>query len=93
MKAKSSSKTETDLKTKIKEAYLDCVLTEGKNPTSVYHFAKNAGFQESDFYQWFNTFDAVAQDIWESTIRQVLDTLNSSEEYSQFTVRERILSF
>ena len=93
MKAKSSSKTETDLRLKIKEAYLDYVLTEGKNPTSVYHFAKNAGFQESEFYQWFNTFDAVAQAIWETTIRQVLDSLNASEEYSQFSVRERILSF
>jgi hypothetical protein len=93
MKAKSSSITETDLNTKIKEAYLDYVLTEGKNPTSVYHFAKNAGFQESDFYQWYNTFDAVAQDVWESVIKQVLATLSSSDEYAGFSVREKILSF
>jgi hypothetical protein len=93
MKAKSSSKTETDLKVKIKEAYLDYVLTEGKNPVSVYHFAKNADFKESDFYQWYNSFDTVAQDIWETTIHQVFASLMATDEYNGFSVREKVLSF
>jgi hypothetical protein len=93
MKSKTSSGPVTDLKTKIKDAYLDYVLTEGKNPTSVYHFAKNAGFQESEFYQFFNSFDAVSKGIWETLLDGVFSRLEGSEEYAGFSVREKILTF
>lgn len=93
MKSKTSSGTGTDLKTKIKEAYLDYVLTEGVNPTSVYHLSKNKDFTESDFYQIYNTFDAVSKDIWETILQQVFTSLETSDEYAGFSVREKVLSF
>jgi len=93
MKTKTASKPEIDLKVKIRSEYLDQVLREGRNPTSVYLFAKELGMQELDFYQYYNSFDAIAIDIWEDLFDQTIGRIESSDEYAAFTVRERILTF
>jgi len=93
MKTKTASKTETDLKSKVQSEYLDFVLTEGKNPTSVYLFSKRVGIAEADFYQYYNSFDAIGIDIWEGLIQGTINRIEASEEYAAFSVRERILTF
>ena len=93
MKTKIASNTETDLKSKIQSEYLDFVLTEGKNPTSVYLFAKRVGIAEAEFYQHYNSFDAIALNIWEGFLQGTIDRVEASDEYAAFTVRERILTF
>jgi len=93
MKTKVASKTETDLKSKVQSEYLDFVLTEGKNPTSVYLFTKRLGITESEFYQHYNSFDAIALDVWEGLLQSTIDRIESSKEYVAFSVRERILTF
>jgi len=93
MKTKSVSKTEIDLKTKVQSEYLDFVLTEGKNPTSVYLFAKSVGMTEAEFYQHYNSFDAIAVDIWEGLLQGTINRIEASAEYAEFSVRERILTF
>lgn len=92
MKTKATT-TETDLKSKIKAAYQDYVLTEGKNPASVYGFAKSNGFSEDEFYQHFQSFDSIVRDIWESLISNTLTRIENGDEYLQFSVREKILTF
>jgi AcrR family transcriptional regulator len=93
MKTKSAPKTETNLKSKVMDGYIDYVLTEGKNPTSVYLFAKNIGIEEGQFYQHYNSFDAIAVDIWESFLEDTITRIQSGEEYAGFSTRERILTF
>jgi len=93
MKTKTASKPETDLKSKLQNEYLDYVLTEGRNPTSVYLFAKKLGIEEGEFYQFYNSFDAIAVDIWEGLLIQTIERIEASEEYASFSVRERILAF
>ena len=40
-------------------AYTDYCLTHGKKPNSVYEFAKQNGMTESDFYQFFTSFESL----------------------------------
>lgn len=93
MKSKTTAKPEQDLKSKVKAVYLDYVLTEGKNPASVYLFCKNMGMAEDEFYQHYNSFDAIARDIWESLISTTVNRIEASDEYQAFSVREKILTF
>jgi len=93
MKTKNVPNTEIDLKSKIRDQYLDHVLSHGKNPTSVYVFAKNCGIEESEFYEHFNSFDAIEKDIWQTILQGTIDRIQSSTEYGNFSVREKILTF
>jgi hypothetical protein len=93
MKTKNVSKTESDLKSKIKEEYIDFVLTEGKNPGSIYHFCKKLEISEAEFYKHFNSFERIASDIWTDLLQDVIQKLENTGEYASFGVREKILSF
>jgi len=93
MKSKTTAKTEVDLKTTITTAYVDYVLKEGKNPISIYQFAHQAGITEGEFYTCFNNFEAVANEVWKSTLDTAFATLEGSPEYAGFSVREKCLLF
>ena len=77
----------------ITDAYRDYVLTEGKNPPSVYLLAKNAGFSESDFYAHFSSLSSVESEIWSGHLKNTLSSVRQNPGYEQFTGREKILLF
>ena len=54
--ATKTSKTTKNTGDKIVEMYIDYVLTEQKDPASIYAFAKHLGIEESEFYKHFNHF-------------------------------------
>jgi hypothetical protein len=93
MKTKKSAKSESDLRAQIKKEYIDFVLTEGKEPPSVYHFAKKLDLEEMEFYAHFNSFDQISQSIWTDLAQEVIASLESGTEYNAFGVKEKILSF
>ena len=78
---------------KIKEAYIDFVLTEGKQPTSVYLFAKQNGMQEEEFYRFFGSFDAIEQNIWNGFAEKTIEEIKAQEIWLQYSAREKGLSF
>ena len=63
-KSKAKPKTEAITSEKIVADFRDYVLTEGKQPASVYKFCKDHGFKEDEFYQYFGSFDALEKSIW-----------------------------
>src|ERR1700761_7056633 len=77
----------------IQKAYIDFVLTQGEQPKSVYIFAKKLKITEDDFYQFFGSFDALEQGIWSGFAQKTLDEVQSQGVYSQYTSREKALSF
>ena len=93
MKTKNTVRTETDMKSKIKSGYMDFVLTEGKNPASVYHFCKVADISEAEFYKYFTSFEGIETSVWLDSLGEVIQKLESTDEYQGFGVREKILSF
>lgn len=78
---------------KIVDAYIDYVLTEQKEPASIYAFSKHLGIEESEFYQSFNHFSDIENRIWSDAARTTIESLKMSEEFSGYSAREKVLGF
>jgi hypothetical protein len=78
---------------KIRSAYIEYLLTEGKQPASVYKFCLDLGIKEEAFYTHFGSFDAIERNIWADFINKSISALQSDKTFSTFTSREKILSF
>lgn len=90
---KSKAKPKATNLEKIVADYRDFVLTEGKQPATVYKFCKDYGFKESDFYQHFGSFEALEKSIWRGYIDQTRSRMENDDDYRGFTSREKILTF
>jgi len=90
MAAKTQKKA-VDLKEQIVTAYVDYVLTEQKDPASVYAFAKHLGVSESEFYKHFNQFSDIDRSIWEDAATSAIDSLKASGEFQAYSTREKLL--
>jgi hypothetical protein len=78
---------------KIRAAYVEYLLTNGKQPPSVYKFCLDLGIKEEAFYSGFGSFDAIDKDIWASIINKTVSALQSDKTFATFSSREKILSF
>jgi hypothetical protein len=93
IKEKAQGKSETDLHEKIMTAYIDYVLMNGKDPASVYVFCMDNNITERQFYESFASFQSLDSEIWKSLVTKTIDTLHSNQEYGEYEVREKLLSF
>jgi hypothetical protein len=87
--AKKRTITEND----IISAYMDHVLEQNESPNSVYQFAKANKFEESTFYTFFGSFEALEKHIFKTFFNNTVLILNKSEEYKSFDARNKLLSF
>lgn len=86
-------RAEKDLRTTILEGYQEYLLMKGENPASVYAFCQNLNISESDFYQHFSDFESVASQFWIEIFEDSVKRLESSTEWEEFMVREKLLTF
>ena len=91
--AKKSTKTPADTSAKIKEAYLDHLLTHGEAPPSVYQFTKSLKMKEASFYEHYNSFTSLERDIWRGFFDQAVERIQSEDVYREYLVREKLLAF
>ena len=73
--------------------YMDYVLMHDHKPKSVYAFAKDNNLEESKFYEFFGSFEAVEQFIFKIFFDNTLTALEKSEDYQSFDARNKLLSF
>jgi len=73
--------------------YMDYVLDHNKNPSSVYIFAKENNFEESLFYNYYGSFEAIEKDIFKAFFNNTVTLLKNSEDYAEFDSRNKLLSF
>jgi len=78
---------------KIQESYLTYVLTEGKKPHSVFVFANDLGITESEFYEYFSSFESIERNVWEGFMADTLEALENDSNFDNFNAREKLLSF
>jgi AcrR family transcriptional regulator len=90
---KSKAKSKTVSADKIIADYRDYVLSEGKQPASVYKFCKDHGFKEDEFYEHFGSFEGLEKSIWKRYIDDTRGRMENDEDYQGFTSREKILTF
>jgi len=84
---------ETNFEKDFIKSYIDFVLTEGKEPTSVYAFAKNLQSSEQEFYQHFSSFDHLKSTIWKNWLMSTLTQIAEDPNYEGFSAREKVLMF
>ncbi|MXV52955.1 TetR/AcrR family transcriptional regulator [Pedobacter sp. HMF7647] len=77
----------------IQNEYIDYVLTSGQRPSSVYIFSKNRGMDESEFYEFFGSFEGVEESIWTSLIEHTIDEIKTQDIWNEYSSREKALSF
>jgi len=78
---------------KIAVSYRNYLLTEGKQPASVFKFCKENGFNETEFYQHFASFDAIEKSIWKKYVTDTISSMAADASYQSFGAREKILTF
>ena len=73
--------------------YMDYVLIHDHKPKSVYAFAKDNNFDESKFYEFFSSFEALEQSIFKVFFENTYNALEKSEDYQNFDPQNKLLSF
>lgn len=87
------AKKKTITKEQLTGFYMDYVLTHNEKPKTVYAFAKDNNFEESKFYEFYGSFDALEQSIFKTFFDHTLKALEKSEDYQAFDARNKLLSF
>ncbi|WP_407515684.1 TetR/AcrR family transcriptional regulator [Tamlana fucoidanivorans] len=74
-------------------AYIDFVLTHNENPKSVYGFTKMNNTDESEFYKYFASFQAIESAVFTSFFENSMTVLEQTEQYQTFDARNKLLAF
>ncbi|MCX2450421.1 TetR family transcriptional regulator C-terminal domain-containing protein [Pedobacter sp. PLR] len=77
----------------IKNGYIDYVLLNGEQPASVYSFVKKLKIAETDFYDFYPSFDSIEKNLWVELTLETIHAIEAQEVWSQYSSREKILSF
>lgn len=77
----------------IRNGYIDYVLMNDEKPKSVYSFVKKLKISESDFYEFYSSFESIEKIIWVDLIVETIDTLQQQEIWNEYSSRDKILAF
>lgn len=73
--------------------YMEDVLSAESPAKSVYAFAKKHNFQEAEFYEFFNGFEHLQEEIFALFARNTIDMIEQSAEYEAYETQQKLLSF
>lgn len=73
--------------------YVEYVNEYYKTPKSLQVFAQKYNFNEKLFYDYFKSFSALEQAVYKEFFDHTYDLLVSSEDYTSFDARNKLLSF
>lgn len=77
---------------RIREGYIDFVLTQGEKPASVYAFMKKLHLSEAVFYENYPSFEELEAGIWNDIFLETLTAVSSAAEFNSFSARDKTLS-
>jgi Tetracyclin repressor-like, C-terminal domain len=80
-------------KEKIRQAYSEFLLENGKKPESVYAFCKKFKIKEDAFYEEYSSFPQIESEIWKALFIEARASAESEEVYENYSVREKMLAF
>ncbi len=73
--------------------YMDYVLENEKQPSSVYKFSKSNNFDEAIFYNFFNSFETLEKEVFNAFYNHTIRALKADKAYEDFNSRTKLLSF
>src|SRR5688572_28753392 len=75
------------------DAYKNLAIEKGVLPVSRKEIAEAAGLDIAQFDATFTSLEALQDAVWVQYLRTTLETLEASEEYVQYSVREKLLAY
>jgi hypothetical protein len=91
-KKTTTSKTKNN-KEKIISAYMKTVLTTEAKPKSIYKFCLENNIKETDFYNFFGSFEALQRGIWTNFFQHSINLSQQAEDYEKFGNKDKMLIF
>lgn len=73
--------------------YMDYCLMHGNRPATVYKFAKENGFTEADFYNFFTSFEMLEHHYFVEMFTYTLEMIEKSPNYTAYSGTEKISAF
>lgn len=73
--------------------YMDYVMENNAQPSSVYSFAKANKLEEAEFYKYFGSFEGIEKAIFQAFFDNSMFVLQKSEDFKTFDARNKLLSF
>lgn len=91
--AKKTTKKKEITRQDVITAYMEYVLEHEKTPKSVFKFAKDNNMTEQEFYNFFGSFEGLRKEVWNTFFTMTMDVAHKSEDYQNFSNREKMLTF
>ncbi|KAF2519743.1 TetR/AcrR family transcriptional regulator [Flavobacterium salilacus subsp. salilacus] len=89
----ATKKIKTPTKSDIIARYTDYCLMNGSRPATVYKFAKDNGFEEADFYAFFNSFETLEHHYFTEMFTYTLEMLQQSPNYAEYGGTQKLSAF
>ncbi|GEP50456.1 hypothetical protein FNO01nite_11280 [Flavobacterium noncentrifugens] len=72
--------------------YITSVLENNEPPKNIYLFCKQNNIEETEFYTFFGSFDAVKQAIWVKFFENATEAISKEPTYYSFTNKNKLLT-
>ncbi|MCF6128122.1 TetR/AcrR family transcriptional regulator [Flavobacterium sp. AS60] len=72
--------------------YMNDVLEMNEAPKNVFAFCKKHNIEESDFYSFFGSVDALKQDIWVKFFENAVDTIEKEPTFETYSDKNKLLT-
>lgn len=76
----------------ISDAYIKYALENQESPKSVYVFAQNNGFKETEFYAHYASFEAIEDNFLESLLNHSIALLQKDKSFEEFDAKNKLIS-
>ncbi|KQR94817.1 hypothetical protein ASG01_02825 [Chryseobacterium sp. Leaf180] len=77
---------------KIFELYGEFLLNHSERPKNVYRFAKNNGFEEQEFYDYFASFEQIEEKMLSNLFYKSIELAAQIEHPGQISAKEELLN-
>jgi hypothetical protein len=71
---------------------MDFVLEKNEEPKNVYSFCKEHKIEESDFYTFFGSIEALKQQVWVEFFENAVSTIQKEESYESYSDKNKLLT-
>ncbi|WP_293870871.1 TetR family transcriptional regulator C-terminal domain-containing protein [Flavobacterium sp.] len=72
--------------------YMNDVLLHNQEPKNIYIFCKNHDFNESDFYSFFGSFEALKNEIWVKFFDNALVIIEKDTAFESYADKDKLLT-
>ncbi len=74
------------------EKYMNQVLEKNEEPKNVFVFCKENKIDETEFYTFFTSLDALRQEIWVKFFENTLTAIRKEKEFETYSDKNKLLT-